>query len=196
MMSFDNSFTAVTGQTYTASQYNTHVRDNLTAIWVGTTAGDTDYYTSATSKARVAIGANGTYYESNGSVPGWSKFYRSTCILLNTDIALAAGDDQYRFRIPAVLNGWDLYSVAAARKGGSSGAALSIQIRNVSSANDMLSTALTIDSGETDSSTAATPAVINTAQDGVLTTHQIAIDVDVPGTNSLLVQVELVFAKP
>lgn len=31
-MSFDNSFTAVTGATYTAAQYNTYVRDNLTAL--------------------------------------------------------------------------------------------------------------------------------------------------------------------
>jgi hypothetical protein len=31
-MSFDNSFTAVTGATYTASQYNTYTRDNLDAL--------------------------------------------------------------------------------------------------------------------------------------------------------------------
>jgi hypothetical protein len=37
----------------------------------GTTAGDLDYYTSATAKARIAIGANGTVLTSNGSVPSW-----------------------------------------------------------------------------------------------------------------------------
>lgn len=32
-MSYDNSFTAVTGATYTAAQYNTYVRDNLDALF-------------------------------------------------------------------------------------------------------------------------------------------------------------------
>lgn len=32
-MAFDNSFTAVTGATYTAAQYNTYVRDNLDALF-------------------------------------------------------------------------------------------------------------------------------------------------------------------
>ncbi len=32
-MSFDNSFTAVTGATYTAAQYNTYVRDNQDALF-------------------------------------------------------------------------------------------------------------------------------------------------------------------
>ena len=46
--------TAVTGATFTAAQFNTNVRDNLNAIWVGTTAGDIDYYSGATTKARLA----------------------------------------------------------------------------------------------------------------------------------------------
>jgi hypothetical protein len=37
----------------------------------GTTAGDVDYYTAATTKARVAIGTNGQVLTSNGSVPSW-----------------------------------------------------------------------------------------------------------------------------
>ena len=32
-MSYDNDFTAVTGATYTAAQYNTYVRDNLDALF-------------------------------------------------------------------------------------------------------------------------------------------------------------------
>lgn len=53
-MAFDNSFTAVVGATYTAAQYNTHVRDNFTAVWVYTAAGDIAYATSATALARLA----------------------------------------------------------------------------------------------------------------------------------------------
>jgi hypothetical protein len=72
-MSFNNSFTAVTGATYTAAQYNTHVRDNLTAIWVYTTAGDIAYAAGATSLARLGIGANNTTVLMPASgVPSWS----------------------------------------------------------------------------------------------------------------------------
>lgn len=72
-MSFNNSFTAVTGATYTAAQYNTHTRDNLTAIWVYTTAGDIAYATSATALARLGIGANTTtVLMPAAGVPTWS----------------------------------------------------------------------------------------------------------------------------
>jgi len=70
-VSFNNSFTAVTGATYTAAQYNTHVRDNLTAIWVYTTAGDISYATGATTLARLGIGAAGAILRSTGSAPAW-----------------------------------------------------------------------------------------------------------------------------
>ncbi|RPI32070.1 MAG: hypothetical protein EHM70_09880, partial [Chloroflexota bacterium] len=69
---------------------------------------------------------------------------------------LTAGDDAARFRIPAALNGYNVTSVAASRKSGT-GTPL-FQLRNVTDAVDVLSTRLSIDSGETDSSTAATPA--------------------------------------
>jgi hypothetical protein len=69
-MSFNNSFTAVTGATYTAAQYNTHVRDNFTAIFVGTTAGDLDYYTGAAAKARLALVVGGVLY-GGASAPAW-----------------------------------------------------------------------------------------------------------------------------
>lgn len=61
-MSFNNSYTAVTGATYQASDYNTHTKGNFTSIWVGTTAGDLDYYTSSTSKARLALVTGGLLY--------------------------------------------------------------------------------------------------------------------------------------
>lgn len=53
-MAFDNSFTAVVGATYTAAQYNTHVRDNFTAVWVYTAAGDIAYATSSSALSRLA----------------------------------------------------------------------------------------------------------------------------------------------
>jgi len=85
-------------------------------------------------------------------------------------------------------------SVAASRKSGTGVPA--IQIRNVTDAVDVLSTKVTIDSGETDSSTAAAAAVIDTTKDDVATGDQFAIDVDVAGTSTLYCYVEIGFTKP
>lgn len=193
-MAFNNGFTAVTGATYTAAQYNTYVRDNFTAIWVGTTAGDIDYYTSATAKTRLAIGASGYYLTSTGSSPAWTSLLRYMSFLLNTDTALVVGDNAVRFRIPAALNGWNITNVAGSRMSGTGVPA--IQVRNVTDGVDVLTTKLTIDSGETDSSTAATLPVIDTTKDDVATGDQFAIDVDVAGTNTLYFWVEIAFLKP
>ncbi len=64
-------------------------------------------------------------------------------------------------------------------------------------AADMLTTKLTIDSGETDTSTAATAAVIDTANDDVATGDQIRIDVDAVSTTAAKgLIVELTFQLP
>ena len=47
------------------------VDTTVKALSPGTTAGDIDYYTAATTKARVGIGTNGQVLTSNGSVPSW-----------------------------------------------------------------------------------------------------------------------------
>jgi hypothetical protein len=59
----------------------------------------------------------------------------------------------------------------------------------------MLTTPITIDPGEFTSFTAATPAVINTANDLVATGDLIAIDVDVAGTGAKGLGVILEFVK-
>lgn len=71
-MAFNNTFTAVVGATYTAAQYNTYVRDNLTAVWVYTTAGDIVYATSATALARLGKPSiDSVLSMGNSGVPSW-----------------------------------------------------------------------------------------------------------------------------
>lgn len=53
-----------------ATDWNVMV-DNLAALWVGTTAGDMEYYSGAADKARVPIGTSGRRLKSNGSIPEW-----------------------------------------------------------------------------------------------------------------------------
>lgn len=185
--------TVANGDSWSAAQHNTYLRDNIEALWPYTTAGDMAYASAANQLARLAAGADGSYLESNGASPQWTKLYRYMGFLLNTTVALSIGDDAARFRIPAALNGWKITSVAASRKSGTG--IPTIQIRNVTTAQDILSTRLTIDSGETDSSTAATPAVINTTVNTVSTGQQFAIDVDDAGTSTLFMFVEIGFSK-
>lgn len=194
-MAFNNTFTAVVGATYTASQYNTYVRDNFTAIWVGTTAGDIDYYTSASAKTRLAIGTAGQILMSTGSAPFWASGTRYYPIYLNSDVALAVGDYQGWFTILSDFNGWNITHVYGSRKAGGTGVP-AFQLRNVTDSVDVLSTKLTIDSGETTSGTAATPAVIDTTKDDVATNDMFAVDVDVAGTATYNAVVYVGLTKP
>lgn len=109
------------------------------------------------------------------------------CAILEIGVPTSAtivGDGQGYFRIPPLLNGWNLVSVGASVSVAGTTNTTDIQLRRVRAAAsvDMLSTKITIDSTEVDSSTAATPPVINAANDDVNTADQIYIDVDAIST--------------
>lgn len=94
----------------------------------------------------------------------------------------ATGDGKAYFHVPPGLNGMNLtyvhgYNVSAGTTG-----TTDIQIHNLTDTADMLTTKLTIDSGENGSDTAATAAVINGAADDVATNDVIRIDVDAVST--------------
>lgn len=86
------------------------------------------------------------------------------------------------FRVPVEMNGWNLVSVGAAVVTAGTTGTTDVQVRNITQGADMLSTVITIDSGETDSSTAATPPVIDATNDDVATGDQIVVDVDAVST--------------
>jgi hypothetical protein len=182
-MSFNNGFTAVTGATYTAAQYNTHVRDNFTAIWVYTTQGDIAYATGGASLSRLGIGAAGYQLFSNGSAPVWVDGTRYIPTQLNADAALITGDNAGQFFIPPALNGWNITYVGATRNSGTG--VLTLQLRNITDGVDVLTTKLTIDSGETYSGDAATPAVIDLSKDDVAAGDRFSWDGDNAGINTL-----------
>lgn len=68
----------------------------------GTTAGDLDYYTSSTAKARIGIGTNGQVLTSNGSVPSWvspssgSMTQIATGTVASTSVVLSSISQSYR----------------------------------------------------------------------------------------------------
>ncbi len=107
---------------------------------------------------------------------------------------VATGDGLAYTRIVATMNGCSLTAVSASLTTASNSGALTIQVRRYRSAAsvDMLSTAITIDVNELDSSGATAP-VIDTANDDIATGDYVFVDVDGAGTGAIGLNVQLTF---
>jgi len=109
---------------------------------------------------------------------------------------LETGDLKAYFRAPAVMSGWNLVAITGSVSTVSSSGVVNVMLRNVTQTADILSTALTIDASEKDSSTAAAAAVIDTGEDDLTTADQIAVDIDGAGTDTLGLYIELTYQLP
>ena len=107
-------------------------------------------------------------------------------------IGPSVGNGITHVTIPSTLNGKNLKSAQAHVYTAGTGSLNTIQLHNLTDGQDMLSTPITIDSGETDSSTAATPSV-GSSYVGVSTADVIRIDVDIVATNTLGLEVRMIF---
>ena len=111
---------------------------------------------------------------------------------VNDSISPTVGNGITHVTIPATLNGLGLQSAQAHVYTAGTGSLNTIQLHNLTDGADMLSTPITIDSGEKDSSTAATPSVVG-GSGGVSTADVIRIDVDVVATNTLGLEIRMIF---
>jgi hypothetical protein len=116
--------------------------------------------------------------------------------VIDDTTTLTTGDGKIIFCIPVELNGYNLVDADAFVTTVSSSGLPTVQIRNVTDSQDMLSTSITIDANEFTSYTAATAPVINASYDDVATGDRIAIDVDVAGTEAKGLGVILSFQLP
>jgi len=120
---------------------------------------------------------------------------RTMSVLVNDSTALTSGDGKAYFpRIPSYMNGWNIIEVAANIVAGTG--AVTIMIHNLTQSADILSTALTIDANEKDSKDAATPAVIDTAEDDLTTGDRLRIDIDGAGTGTTWLDVQITAQLP
>lgn len=106
------------------------------------------------------------------------------------------GDAWHILCIPADLNGFNLVDANAFVTTVSSSGAITVQVRNITDAVDMLSTGITIDQSENTSYTGATQRVINASNDNVSTGDLIGIDVDTIGSGAKGLGVILSFQLP
>ena len=125
-------------------------------------------------------------------------------VVFDFTTAVAIGDGKFYIYVPADLNGYIIVGVAASVVGAtSSSGAINVDLARCAvvatgipcsgTVADILSTNLTIDQSEDSNSTAATPAVIDTANDDLATDQTIRVDVDGAGTGAqgLIVNLEV-----
>lgn len=96
--------------------------------------------------------------------------------------SVITGDGKFYIHIDERLDGKSLTDVHAEVITAGTTGTTDIQIYNVNNAVDLLSTKLTVDSTETGSDTAATPAVINASNAVVTLNDVLRIDVDAVST--------------
>ncbi len=108
-------------------------------------------------------------------------------------IGPSVGNGITHVTIPSTLDGKNLSSAQAHVYTAGTGSTTTVQLHNLTDGQDMLSTPITIDASEKDSSTAATPSVTG-SYTGVSTADVIRIDVDVVATNTLGLEVRMVFS--
>ena len=107
---------------------------------------------------------------------------RFVCLIFTSTEAVVAGDDAAGFFLPVPEDLDELKLIEANASVYTDGASVvTIQIRNITQANDMLTTPITIDAGDTNSYQAATPPEINDAVAQVFTGDILVVDVDDDG---------------
>ena len=124
-----------------------------------------------------------------------TAFVERTLIVkcVNDSIAPVTGNGIAHITIPSSLNNKRLTSVEAhVYTAGTGGSTTNVQIHNLTDGVDILSTPITIDLSEKDSSTAATPNVIG-ANNLVSTADVLRIDVDAVATNTLGLEIRMIF---
>ncbi len=159
-----------------------------TGVWNGTAIGSA-YLTSASTTVSGASELATTAETNTGTDTGrtvtpdaLAGSYAGTetvqAVVFEFATDTETGNGKYYFHVPASMNGMNLVTAHAEVITAGTTNTTNIQIHNATDGQDMLSTGLTIDSTETGSDTAATPAVINASYDDVATNDVIRIDVD------------------
>ncbi len=108
------------------------------------------------------------------------------------DTTLTAGDGRFIFECSRDMD--DRMLTDAEAYVTTDGGATIVQIRNVTQSHDMLSTRITIDSGDLNSKDASAQPVINTSNADVQWGDHIAIDVDTAGAGAMGLGVMLTFS--
>lgn len=111
-MTYQTVPTVVTGDMWTAAQNNTYIRDNFSALWPYTAAGDMAYASSSSTLSKITVGSEGQILNVSSGVPVWTDQTQIFCFLrrnanqstsgLNTNINFDVEEfDNFGFFNPA-----------------------------------------------------------------------------------------------
>ena len=87
-MAYSTVPTVNDGDTWSAAQHNTYIRDNFSALWPYTTAGDMAVATSSTIIERLPIGSENNVLTIENNQVSWSNFYDSICYISANSISI------------------------------------------------------------------------------------------------------------
>lgn len=150
----------------------------------------------AATATETSTGTDAARYVTPDGLAGSTIFGRKVVqvVLFDFTTDTATGDGKFYFRVPTKLNGMNLVAVSANVITAGTTNTTNVDIDrcaatatgNVCSGtvSDMLSTNITIDSGENDTATAATAAVIDTSNDDVATGQVLRFNVDAVSTTA------------
>lgn len=180
MMFWDDSAGAVT---WLAAGNGLTITDTTIAADAASTT--VDGIVELAIASELNTGTDATRAVTPDSLAGSNLGIRYVAVGLNGSTALTTSDKAY-FRIPAALTGMNLVSVAATVGTGAAGSSSSgtptFTVKNVTDAQQMLSTSLTVDASEYTSASAVAAAVINATYDDVVTDDLIEVACTVAGT--------------
>ena len=189
------------GATPTTTELN--LLSGLTVLSGSNTGDEPAASTSAAGVVELATGAEMDVGTDTGRAMGVNEFNDSDwgtkepfIVILDNTVATSVTDGVGNFEwvVPKVLDGWNIVDVEAGVYVVGTTGTTDIQIHNVTSAADILTTKITIDSGEFSSHTAATGAAISASEDDLTTADRIRFDVDAISTtpaNGLWIQLTL-----
>lgn len=108
--------TVANGDSWSAAQHNTYLRDNIEALWPYTTAGDMAYASASNQLSRLPIGTSYKFLQSSGSAPQWgalhfaSVYHNTTQNLANAVSTALIFNSEH-----SDLQGWHSTSVNTSR---------------------------------------------------------------------------------
>lgn len=117
MANFTTPRTWSVGELVTKAMLDEQIRDNMNAIWVGTVAGDMDYYSASNAKSRLAKVAGGILY-CGASAPAWLATPASLSLLQKASGAgapsyLAKGNAYEVLRTNSAANAFEFVPLLA-----------------------------------------------------------------------------------
>ena len=173
----------------------------------GTNTGDeASASTTVSGVAELATAAEMDTATDTGRVLGVNEFNDSDwgarvvfVVVLDdtTDTAVADGEGDFEWVPGDILAGYNIVDIECGVYVAGTTNTTDIQLHNVTSAADVLSTKCTIDSTETSSHTAATAAVISASEDDITSADRFRFDVDAISTTAAKgLWIELTLRKP